>query len=102
MGFWTKITRASSCHRRPLQVPSIINDCQKFTQHMVQNLVFRQSSQLVELLENCDYICNLLPSTPDTKYLLSEQVLSRCKKVIQLGLGLLPTRQNERITNNSV
>jgi len=35
--------------------------------------------QLPEFLENCDYICSVLPDTPGTTDLLSRDVLSHCK-----------------------
>ena len=34
-----------------------------------------------ELLEACDYVVNVLPSTPHTRGLLSGDALSICKKV---------------------
>ncbi|XP_031565222.1 uncharacterized protein LOC116300485 isoform X2 [Actinia tenebrosa] len=40
---------------------------------------FRTQSGLKEVLESSDYICNILPSTPTTKNLLSGDVLEVCK-----------------------
>ena len=36
-------------------------------------------SGLPEVLQSCDYVCNILPSTPATKYLLSGNVLESGK-----------------------
>ena len=42
-----------------------------------------------DLLKNCDYICNVLPSTSKTQGLLSGSVLESCKeKVTELGLQM--------------
>ncbi|XP_021345665.1 uncharacterized protein LOC110445397, partial [Mizuhopecten yessoensis] len=40
---------------------------------------YRTTDQLADILQNCDYICNVLPSTPETIGLLSGDVLSHCK-----------------------
>ncbi|XP_033745111.1 glyoxylate/hydroxypyruvate reductase A-like isoform X2 [Pecten maximus] len=40
---------------------------------------YRTKDQLVDILQNCDYICNVLPSTSETKGLLSGDMLSHCK-----------------------
>ncbi|XP_060581374.1 glyoxylate/hydroxypyruvate reductase B-like isoform X2 [Ruditapes philippinarum] len=51
--------------------------------------VYRTTNQLEELLENCDYICNILPSTPQTKDMLSGNVLENCKakKSVFINVG---------------
>lgn len=46
--------------------------------------------ELPELLARCDYVCNVLPSTPETKGLLSGDMLKHCKKkarFINIGRG---------------
>ncbi|XP_060079752.1 glyoxylate/hydroxypyruvate reductase B-like isoform X2 [Ylistrum balloti] len=40
---------------------------------------YRTTDQLVDILQNCDYICNVLPATPETRGLLSGDTLSHCK-----------------------
>jgi len=40
---------------------------------------YRTRSGLKELLQSSDYICNILPSTPDTKHLLSGNTLHVCQ-----------------------
>ncbi|XP_014768643.1 glyoxylate/hydroxypyruvate reductase A [Octopus bimaculoides] len=49
------------------------------------------TSNLEHLLSNCDYICNILPSTKDTRGLLSGDVLAACKNrkttFINVGRG---------------
>lgn len=40
---------------------------------------YRTPDKLDELLQNCDYICNILPSTPETRNMLSGNVLENCK-----------------------
>jgi len=46
---------------------------------------------LSEILENCDYIINILPSTPDTVGFLNGNILERCKSknavFINVGRG---------------
>lgn len=52
---------------------------------------YRTTADLTELLKSCDYICNILPSTPDTKNLLSGNVLQVCNArqscFINIGRG---------------
>ncbi|PFX15830.1 Glyoxylate/hydroxypyruvate reductase A [Stylophora pistillata] len=52
---------------------------------------YTTTSRLPEVLQSCDYICNLLPSTPATKYLLSGRVLEsgkdKCPVFINVGRG---------------
>lgn len=45
--------------------------------------------QLPLLLESCDYVCNVLPSTPQTKGLLNGDVLVHCagKKSVFINVG---------------
>lgn len=49
------------------------------------------SSELPELLQTCDYICNILPSTSHTKGLLSNGTLKVCSgkpiRFINIGRG---------------
>ena len=40
---------------------------------------YKTLSSLREVLQSCDYVCNILPSTPATKYLLSGSVLESGK-----------------------
>lgn len=55
-------------------------------QHVDQLFDF---SRLPELLHESDYVCNVLPSTPKTKDLLSGQMLSYCrsKKAVFINVG---------------
>ena len=52
---------------------------------------YRTMSSLPEVLQSCDYVCNVLPSTPDTRNLLSRDVLRNCKNknsvFINIGRG---------------
>ncbi|XP_070546765.1 glyoxylate/hydroxypyruvate reductase A-like [Ptychodera flava] len=50
---------------------------------------YRKMDRLQELLENCDYICNVLPSTQETIGLLNGDVLQPCqaKKSIFINVG---------------
>jgi hypothetical protein len=43
---------------------------------------YRLNSQLPEVLKSCDYICSVLPSTEDTRGMLSGDVLSACKEKV--------------------
>ena len=48
-----------------------------------------QLPQLPQLLESCDYVCNVLPSTSETRGLLDGDILKHCakKKSIFINLG---------------
>ena len=47
----------------------------------------RQQQDLGQFLAGCDYVCSVLPSTPETSGLLSGNVLKACQeKVIVLLL----------------
>ncbi|KAL3852442.1 hypothetical protein ACJMK2_016079 [Sinanodonta woodiana] len=50
---------------------------------------YKSGEELPELLQSCDYICNVLPSTKDTQNLLSGNTLSRCqeKRSIFINIG---------------
>ena len=45
--------------------------------------------ELPKFLQQCDYICNVLPSTPSTKGLLSGDILKNCKerKTVFINIG---------------
>ena len=45
--------------------------------------------ELPKFLQQCDYICNVLPSTPSTKGLLSGDILENCKerKTVFINIG---------------
>lgn len=47
------------------------------------------AENLDTLLENCDYVCSVLPSTPKTRGLLSGDVLQHCqnKKSVLINIG---------------
>ena len=61
------------------------SDRQEFVDH------YTTFSRLPEVLQSCDYVCNVLPSTPATKYLLSGNVLESGKDkhpvFINIGRG---------------
>lgn len=40
---------------------------------------FRTSDHLEEILHNCDYICNILPSTPNTRGMLDGDMFRHCE-----------------------
>ncbi|XP_046553641.1 glyoxylate/hydroxypyruvate reductase A-like [Haliotis rubra] len=50
---------------------------------------FRCTDDLSDLLSHCDYICNILPSTPLTRNLLSGEVLACCaqRKSVLINVG---------------
>ena len=54
---------------------------------------------LPECLRRCDYLCNVLPSTPSTKGLLSGDVLENCKekKTVLINVG-----RGDVISNSSI
>ncbi|XP_028405379.1 uncharacterized protein LOC114527870 [Dendronephthya gigantea] len=47
------------------------------------------TEELPEFLQQCDYICNVLPSTPSTRGLLSGNILENCKerKAVLINIG---------------
>ncbi|CAG2255403.1 unnamed protein product [Mytilus edulis] len=51
--------------------------------------VYKTTKDLPEILQNCDYICSVLPTTPDTKDLLSGDILKHCmkKKSVFINVG---------------
>ena len=57
-----------------------------------------QLPQLPRLLESCDYVCNVLPSTPQTKGLLNGDILKHCAKrksvFINIGRGDIISEEN--------
>ena len=61
------------------------SDRQEFVDH------YTTLSRLPEVLQSCDYVCNILPSTPATKHLLSGNVLESGKDkhpvFINIGRG---------------
>ena len=46
-------------------------------------------SEFPQMLQSCDYICNVLPSTPQTKGLLDGDILKHCttKKTVFINVG---------------
>ncbi|XP_070546764.1 glyoxylate/hydroxypyruvate reductase A-like [Ptychodera flava] len=62
---------------------------------------YRKMDQLQELLENCDYICSVLPSTKETVGLLSGDVLRPCqaKKSVFINVGRGDVISEESILN---
>ena len=50
---------------------------------------YRSTGGLTELLQSCDYVCNVLPSTPSSRHLLSGTVLENCKerKAVFINVG---------------
>ncbi|XP_072020170.1 uncharacterized protein in proB 3'region-like isoform X2 [Amphiura filiformis] len=58
---------------------------------------YRLVSGLPEILANCDYLCNVLPSTSKTKGILSGDALAHCKKkpvFINIGRGDVTTEDS--------
>ncbi|GIX72838.1 hypothetical protein CEXT_753891, partial [Caerostris extrusa] len=46
------------------------------------------TTNLNDVLESCDYLCNVLPSTPETQGLLDKDVLKHClKKPVFINIG---------------
>ena len=50
---------------------------------------YRTKQNLPELLQACDFVCNVLPSTPSTKYFLSGNTFECCKvkKPVFINVG---------------
>jgi len=59
------------------------SDRQEFVDH------YATLSRLPEVLQSCDYVCNILPSTTATKYLLSGNVLEsgKDKRPVFINIG---------------
>ncbi|XP_048257701.1 glyoxylate/hydroxypyruvate reductase A-like [Haliotis rufescens] len=83
----TEITRM--CKAMGMTVWGLATGQQKSDHPYVDE--FRCNNDLCDLLSNCDYICNILPSTPLTRNLLSGEVLASCAKrksvLINVGRG---------------
>ncbi|XP_035658158.1 glyoxylate/hydroxypyruvate reductase A-like [Branchiostoma floridae] len=62
---------------------------------------YRKFSELSELLQKCDYICNVLPSTAETKGLLNGNILKSCKekKSVFINVGRGDVISEETIVN---
>ena len=57
---------------------------------------------LPELLSSCDYICNLLPSTPETRGVLNGDVFRHCaKKVHGMRLPSCHTEVTELVDTHT-
>ena len=58
----------------------------------------RDGKGLTEILQKCDVICNVLPSTPATQGLLSEDTFQHCEKkkplFINIGRGNVTTESS--------
>ncbi|XP_077992693.1 glyoxylate/hydroxypyruvate reductase A-like [Glandiceps talaboti] len=56
---------------------------------------------LPELLQNCDYVCNVLPSTNQTKGLLNGNILENCKekKSVFINIGRGDIMSEESLLN---
>ena len=77
-----------SSHHLWLWLPLCINTC-NVLQDGTYRFIFsvRQQQDLGQFLAGCDYVCSVLPSTPETSGLLSGNVLKACQeKVIVLLL----------------
>ena len=57
--------------------------CQFLYQSVEWYVGYRTVDKLPEFLSQCDYVCNILPSTKDSKGLLSGEVFSHCKPKVQ-------------------
>ncbi|XP_069703492.1 glyoxylate/hydroxypyruvate reductase A-like isoform X2 [Periplaneta americana] len=62
---------------------------------------YRSSSDLPELLRNCDYIISVLPSTPDTIGLLNGEMLKHCaqKRAVLINIGRGSVVREEDLVN---
>lgn len=50
--------------------------------------VFRHTGELPQFLNQCDYIVNIMPSTPDTRGMLGKGILQHAKYVSGASLWL--------------
>ncbi|XP_077997379.1 glyoxylate/hydroxypyruvate reductase A-like [Glandiceps talaboti] len=62
---------------------------------------YRQIDGLPELLQNCDYICNVLPSTNQSRGLLNGNILENCKgkKSVFINVGRGDIMNEESLLN---
>ncbi|XP_019629904.1 PREDICTED: uncharacterized protein LOC109474138 [Branchiostoma belcheri] len=62
---------------------------------------YRKFSELPEVLQKCDYICCVLPSTAETKGLLNGNILESCKekKSVFINIGRGDVISEETIVN---
>ncbi|XP_066300680.1 glyoxylate/hydroxypyruvate reductase A-like [Branchiostoma lanceolatum] len=62
---------------------------------------YRKFSELPEIMQKCDYICNVLPSTAETRGLLNGHILESCKekKSVFINVGRGDVISEETIVN---
>jgi phosphoglycerate dehydrogenase-like enzyme len=62
---------------------------------------YRLNSDLPDLLQNCDYVINILPSTPDTTGLLNGDMLKHCaqKRSVFMNIGRSTVIKEEDLVN---
>ena len=80
---------AKACKALGMTVWGVGRQDKSYRQEFVDH--YTTLSSLPEVLQSCDYVCNILPSTPTTKYLLSGNVLESGKDnhpvFINIGRG---------------
>ena len=57
--------------------PSNLKVCKLFD----YDLSTEDEGSISKILQNCDYICNVLPKTPQTNDILGNDIMKHCKKV---------------------
>ncbi|XP_013418904.1 uncharacterized protein LOC106179724 [Lingula anatina] len=62
---------------------------------------YKLLSELPEVFHNCDYVCNILPSTPETRGLLNGDVFKHCanKKSVFINVGRGDVVDEDTIVN---
>ena len=53
---------------------------------IVYCFIYRNKDDISEFLNMCDYVINTLPSTPETRGMLSGDVLSACKEKVSVNM----------------
>ncbi len=53
---------------------------------VIMVIIYRQFIGLQELMESCDYVCSILPSTIETRGLLTEEHFKYCSKKVVIPI----------------
>ena len=80
-------TVAKACKALNMTVWGVVRSEKREKESFVDH--YMTVSQLSEALRSCDYVCNVLPSTPATKHLLSGSILEsgKDKKPVFINIG---------------
>lgn len=85
-GSTAKLFKAFGCEIWGL-VRNVPKTGESYIDHYCTNQPEGPGKTLVDLLQNCDYICSSLPRTPNTNNLLGNGLLKNCKGSVFINVG---------------